>query len=122
MGANLILIVEDDADTRESLLDVLETAGYQAVTAKDGEEATRMLENGTEPSLIILDLMMPSMNGWEFLLKRAREDQVKQVPVLILSALPNAEKIAQVHGCKSLRKPVELQPLLKIVDETLNPE
>ncbi len=61
-----ILVVEDDADLRDAILDVLESAGFDVLTAGDGREAFRILGNLREPALVVLDLKMPAMDGFEF--------------------------------------------------------
>ena len=65
-GRPQILVVEDDPDAREALIDVLEISGYSAEPAGNGREAIDLLRRSSLPSLIILDLQMPVMNGWEF--------------------------------------------------------
>jgi two-component system, chemotaxis family, chemotaxis protein CheY len=62
----LVLVVEDDTLLRQTIADVLEIEGYEVECAGDGREALAFLQNGTQPCLIVLDLTMPEMDGWEF--------------------------------------------------------
>lgn len=63
----VVLIAEDDEDIRESLVECLESSGYEVAAAADGQEAVESLRQGLEPDLVVLDLMMPRMDGWEVL-------------------------------------------------------
>lgn len=107
-----VLIVEDDEEVRESLFDVLSMEGYRVRCASHGGEALEQLSRGPAPSLILLDLMMPVMDGWEFLRQRARLGQGEAVPVLVLTALNNATVPA---ATAVLRKPVKIDELLACV-------
>src|SRR3989442_228935 len=82
-----ILIVEDDPDIRESLQVVLETEGYNARTAANGKEGVAALESLEHPCLVLLDLMMPVMNGWEFLAVQRNDERLNKVPVVVVSAI-----------------------------------
>lgn len=87
-----ILIVEDDRLTRDLLSRLLQDCGYRAVLASDGVEALSVLDY-LRPDLVLLDLMMPRMDGAEFL-QRLRESPAGQVPVVVLSALDAGPMIA----------------------------
>jgi CheY-like chemotaxis protein len=111
-----ILIVEDDIDIREALSEVLNDEGYQVAVAGHGREALDMIGAGLRPSLILLDLMMPVMNGWQF----AEEFQSRygdlHTPIIALSADANIEAKALGLGAKSfLKKPVLIEDLLKAI-------
>jgi two-component system, chemotaxis family, chemotaxis protein CheY len=116
-----ILIVEDDLDIRESMTEILEDRGYAVSTAADGLQALQKLSDGAEkPDLILLDLMMPNMNGLEF-----REEQLKNVehatiPVAIISADRNIkEKSAEVRADGFLKKPLKIEPLMDMIERLL---
>jgi CheY-like chemotaxis protein len=81
-----ILIVEDDFATRESLALVLNAEGYVVAEAADGAAALALSHSGLPPQLVILDLLMPGMDGWQFLAARHREPALAAVPVLVLTA------------------------------------
>jgi CheY-like chemotaxis protein len=109
-----ILVVDDDRDIRDSLALVLETDGYSVTTAANGQEALQLLYSQPLPSVILLDLMMPVMSGWQLLQVIGKSEQLRPIPIIVLSAsddLP-AEGVACV-----LRKPFDLGPLLDSVDE-----
>ncbi len=114
--APLVMVVEDDSDTRELIADVLRDDGYQVTSAANGQEALDLLDHAAQPpSMILLDLMMPIMNGWEFLAARERSRTYANVPVLVLSADP-ARQLAAQHGVVAvIGKPFDLGRLLRMV-------
>jgi CheY-like chemotaxis protein len=85
-----ILIVEDDADLREMMAQLLTLEGFRAETVANGREALDYLQKGDYPDLILLDLMMPVMDGWEFRRRQRAHPEYAQVPVVVLSALDQA--------------------------------
>jgi two-component system, chemotaxis family, chemotaxis protein CheY len=116
-----ILVVEDDPDIRELFKIILETRGYYVDLARDGLEAFERLRSGTRPSLILLDLMMPRMDGQQFL-KAMRGTPFAKVPVVIMSGHHSAQKEAEklnADGC--LTKPVEFKVLLEMVGRFVSP-
>lgn len=114
-----ILVVEDDDDIRDSLKELLEEEGYQVDTAANGEQALNRLR-GEAPQLILLDLMMPVMDGWEFAERiRGRPDWA-QIPVIVLSADRNiGDKARKLGAVGYLAKPFELSELLSLVQTSL---
>jgi CheY-like chemotaxis protein len=110
-----IMIVEDDEDIREMLKLVLVAGGYHVATAADGLEAWEYLAAGTRPALIILDLMMPRMDGEEFL-KKLRASSQSGISVVVMSGQVGAiQKARDLKADASLIKPVELDDLLGTV-------
>ncbi len=114
-SSDCVLIVDDDTDICETIRTILEIYGYKAVTANDGAEALALLRGGIRPSLIILDLMMPRMNGAQFRQAQLREPAFRAIPVMVLSCDGRAEAKAADLGLEVLRKPVELEVLLAAV-------
>jgi CheY-like chemotaxis protein len=111
------MIVDDDDDVREITRLLLTAGGYQVITASDGVEALRNLDARPSPSLILLDLMMPRMDGEEFL-KTLRGSPHASIPVIILtghSAACQRAEALQASGC--LIKPVDLDLLLDTVEK-----
>src|SRR5947208_6432557 len=82
-----VLIVEDDEDLREMMAQLLTLEGFQAATVANGREALEYLNSGARPDVILLDLMMPVMDGWEFRRRQQADPAVSGVPVIVLSAL-----------------------------------
>ncbi len=115
-----VLVVEDDVDCLDALVDVLTYDGYRVSTACNGLEAMQRLEAGPLPDLILVDLMMPVMNGWQ-LLKRLRADErFRAIPVIVLSADGRLDKWrTELDAASCLAKPLELEPLLAAVSGVL---
>lgn len=112
-----ILLVEDNESILESFKAILEMEGYLVVTAKNGLEALTVLEDIKQPCLILLDLFMPIMDGFQFIdqLKKRNENFLASPPIIICSAAgEKAEEAAkQVHGLIS--KPVDIEILMSNV-------
>jgi CheY-like chemotaxis protein len=106
-----ILVVEDDADARAALIDILEISGYSAVPAGSGREALNYLHVSSPPSLIILDLMMPEMDGWEFRIHQKKDPALADVPVIVVTAFGGAA----IDADNILVKPIDVDRLLELV-------
>ena len=111
-----ILVVEDNDDVREMMAVTLELEGHKVDTAVNGRDALEKLRTGEKPALILLDLMMPVMNGWE--LRRAlQEDPVlRMVPVVVVSAA-TGEIVRKTPADAFLTKPVDMDRLLDVVGD-----
>jgi CheY-like chemotaxis protein len=107
-----ILIVEDEIRTRDILIELLAKDGREIVTASDGQEAMDCLTNVPRPRVILLDLVMPRMDGWEFLRCQAINPSIASIPTIVLSGseLPAGAK-------HQLSKPVDLDRLRALVDQ-----
>lgn len=114
MGCRNVLVVEDDLAIRESLEQILEFEGYSPILAENGERAVKILENGERPCLILLDLMMPVMSGWEFLEIQKESQTLSSIPVVIVSAAGERARHAAANDI--LRKPIDVERLLELVD------
>src|SRR5215831_14973272 len=87
MSSGAILIVEDDNDVRSALSELLEEEGFSVEGAHNGREALARLRGGTvHPAVILLDLMMPGMDGWDFRSEQMRDPELAAVPVVVVSA------------------------------------
>ena len=115
MNKKKILIVEDDANIREVLELALEFEGYDIVCAVNGKDGVDQLAKGINPDLILLDLMMPVMNGWEFVEKLSMDQKNKNIPVVVVSAF--IEKNTPIKCSAYVAKPVDLTHLLNTVKE-----
>ena len=111
-----ILIVEDDAAIRDALTLLLKDEGYAVAGAPNGLEALRHLKEKGAPDLIVLDLMMPVMDGWQFSKEQQQDPTLRGVPVVVLSANGNVEQKAHLLGAAGfLQKPVEVTELLDVI-------
>jgi len=112
-----ILLVEDDLDIRIDLADLLRNEGYQVATAGNGQEALDWLHaDGNQANLILLDLMMPVMNGWDFRGHQLEEPDLSDVPVVLLSGAGDVARHAMaLQAAGYLIKPLRLESLLRIV-------
>jgi CheY-like chemotaxis protein len=108
-----ILVVEDNDVAREGLAAALRGAGYGVVLAEDGQEALQALRRGPPPDLIVLDMLMPVLDGWRFLEEVRREAPDPGVPIVVTTGTILTREWAEAHGCAGfLRKPVETEDLL----------
>lgn len=108
-----VLLVDDDADIRESLRDLLTDEGYEVLCARDGREALDVLLAGERPSLIVLDLIMPVMDGVEFLTHLRADPDLASLPVVVASA---SSMVQPPPDTPLLRKPVNVDRLLELVE------
>jgi CheY-like chemotaxis protein len=111
-----ILVVEDDAACRQAMKGVLEMVGYGVACAANGREALDHLRRAAQPSVILLDLSMPLMTGWEFRHEQQHDPALAGIPVVLLSGEPNLPQIASsLQAASYFSKPVELDGLLESV-------
>ena len=118
MGAK-ILVVEDDTDIRSSIMELLQTEGYGVVGANDGQEALEQLQAHPDTALIMLDLAMPIMNGWQFRQLQLEDPKIAHIPILVLTAQPKLVIIGggvQLKACGILHKPTDVDRLLALVE------
>jgi two-component system response regulator CpxR len=115
--ATEILVVDDDKDIRETLGEILLNEGYDVEMAENGARALDIIRRGPPPSLVLLDLMMPVMSGWEFLEMAEQDQELAEIPVLVVSAMPAPLAPTDSHGGVKacLHKPVKLDQLLRLV-------
>ena len=112
-----IFIIEDDVDTREMLGRFLELEGYSIETAANGRQALeRLTTSGIRACVILLDLMMPVMDGWQFRREQVRNEDLARIPVIVVSAA-GRERLQQIEANAYLSKPVDLDELLKHITQ-----
>jgi len=110
-----VLIVDDDFALREALCVALEGEGFAVAAAANGQEALDYLRTEGRPCLVLLDLMMPIMNGWEFRAQQRQEPELADIPVVVLSAFARSGD-EELRGIEQfLRKPIDLADLLAAV-------
>ncbi len=115
--ARAILVVDDDRDIRETLAEILSHEGYQVEVAENGARAIELIHRGPPPALVLLDLMMPVMSGWEFLELAETDVGLAEIPVVVVSAMPAPlAPVGARGGVKAcLHKPLMLEQLLELV-------
>jgi CheY-like chemotaxis protein len=116
-----VMIVDDDDDVCLTMQIALGAYGYGVVVAHDGAEALHALEVGELPCLIILDLMMPGMNGQQFRAAQLRNPALAAIPVVVLSGDYKIDERAAVLGVEGISKPIHLTDLLAKVGQFCGP-
>jgi CheY-like chemotaxis protein len=112
-----ILLVDDDTDLRVSVAEALEDEGHQVLHAANGREALQQLKEGQRPDLILLDMMMPVMDGWQFRAEQQKLAELVAIPTVIFTAynVP-AGTTEQLNAAGILKKPLRLAQLLAVVE------
>jgi len=110
-------VVDDELDIREAVTEVLAYEGHEVITASEGAEALRKC-HAFHPDLVLLDLMMPGMNGWEFRAAQLRDAEIASIPVVVLSALG---RVSSIDAVAFLPKPFGLDDLLDLVRRAARP-
>jgi CheY-like chemotaxis protein len=109
-----VLIVDDEPEVRDGIAQLLRSAGYEPAGAANGAEALDLLRGGLSTQAILLDLMMPVMDGWEFRREQLRDPRLVHIPVVVLSALSDA----WVEGLPAtLPKPIDFAQLKAHLNE-----
>ena len=122
LSCRSILVVDDDPDVRDAIAGVLSDEGYQVTSAGNGREALEQLHRRSRPSLILLDMVMPDMDGWNFRMELKKEPALAEIPVVILSAHGNVRDAALALGAADyLRKPLRAESLLEIAERYCRP-
>lgn len=115
-----ILLVEDDDDLRDATADALGAEGFEVSAARDGAEALTLLRGApSKPALILLDLMMPTMNGFEFREQQLKSPDLASIPVVVLTA-SLASKASSLGAAAVLRKPITIEALVAVLDRALS--
>jgi CheY-like chemotaxis protein len=115
-----ILVIEDDPGVRDGLANVIENEGYPVIGCEDGREALNRLTTTTDlPRMIVLDFMMPRMDGWAFLEERKKDERLRSIPVLGISAsqllVDSRDQPADVE--EFLRKPFKVETMLRSIEK-----
>jgi CheY-like chemotaxis protein len=109
-----VLIVDDDRDIRAALGELLAEDGYEVATATNGAEALELLRNSSPPCMVLLDLMMPVMDGYEFLEEQKRDPALAPVPVAIMTASDRVDR-DRTNPAPVLRKPIKVGALASVM-------
>ena len=111
MPKHFVVVVEDDVPLRETITDLLELASCRVHGFSEAAPALRYLHEEKDVCLVLLDLMTPGMNGWEFLDRKSHDDSVSSVPVVVMTGTVNPGVMAPL-----LRKPMKLDTLLTTIE------
>jgi len=115
--SHTVLILDDDADARRGLQELLELHGYDVLTAADGAAGLAHLRRGLRPCFILLDLRMPGMDGWQFREEQMRDPEFCRIPVAVFSGDPEEEAAAVELGVNlTLRKPLDVERLIDMLE------
>ncbi len=110
-----VLLVDDEAGVRQLLNMILSDDGFTIRSAANGTEAFALLQSGCRPRLILLDLMMPGMNGWEFIAAIKKDEALKDIPVVLITAYSRGN--LPLPELQILEKPFDIPLLLEIVSK-----
>lgn len=111
-----ILLVDDDTDSRVLMKDVLETEGYFTVAAENGAVAIAQLEGGLDPDLILTDLVMPTLSGWDLCEALKRTPAWRSIPVVVMCGMA-AEQRGKLQIDDAFERPLEVPKLLARIAE-----
>lgn len=117
MEQQLIMVIDDDADIRSGLSDLLEGEGYRVVAVPDGKQALARLSSGELPHLILLDLMMPVTDGWRFRAEQLVNPALASIPVIVITAVASSSRQVGLGGVAVVPKPFDEGTLLAAVRE-----
>lgn len=117
MAKPVIAVIDDDDDLRETICEGLRDLGYEvAVCARDGVDALQSLRNLAEmPHVILLDLMMPRMDGWQFRAAQLADELLRRIPVVVMSASRNLD-VRPIDASAFLEKPLRLRALAEAAE------
>jgi CheY-like chemotaxis protein len=112
-----VLVIEDDDVARVGLAALLRPHGYHVATASTGQEALDLLERDLCPNVILLDMIIPKVDGWQFMARRQKDPKLSSIPVVIMTGVGIAcpEWASALGAADLLRKPIEIDSLLETV-------
>ena len=108
-----ILVIDDDAASTDSLTDILTGEGYAVATARNGKEALEHLRGTPPPRLIILDLFMPEMDGWEFRRAQLKDAKLRDIPVVVMTG---ASVYAGIDANVIVHKPLDVERFVSLIE------
>jgi CheY-like chemotaxis protein len=110
-----ILVVDDDPDIRDSLQEVLEDEGYGVSCVNNGREALDYLRQGHRPCVILLDLTMPVMDGWQFRREQKQDPAIADIPLVVITA--TGRRPVLIDADELVMKPLDVGPLLEAIEK-----
>ena len=118
MANKNVLVIDDDYDIRDLVVFYLNSKGYEAVGASNGKDAIAHLQTEIKPALIILDLMMPVMDAWEFREAQQSDPAIGEIPVVLISATDEvSDHVIPLAAAGFIRKPIDFNHLLATVEQ-----
>jgi CheY-like chemotaxis protein len=116
-----LLVVDDDDELRALLAQSLQEHGYSVATAPNGREALDRLRSAALPAAVLLDLNMPTMNGWQFCAAKNADQVLRAVPVIVLSAAASKDPASPYYLAveEVVAKPIEIEGLLSAIERLL---
>jgi len=118
----LILVVEDHEYAREALATLLQMMGYKTIEAANGKDALAMLAKGTRPDLILLDLMMPVMDGWEFMKRQRKDWRLCTIPTIVVTGVASHDpRCLEMPIVRFLPKPYSPEQLTAAIEAEVSP-
>lgn len=117
-----VLIVEDDEETREMMTHFLGMEGFRIRCAKNGAEALETLQRDGRACVIVLDLMMPVMDGWQFRRRQRADAALAAIPVIVVSAVANRRELSALEAAECIQKPIDFDRLLESVTQCCQPQ
>ena len=120
-GRPELLLVDDDDELRELLAETLQQCGFSVATAANGQEALDRLRSAALPAAVLLDLNMPTMNGWQFCAAKNADDALRALPVIVMSAAAKKDPASPyfLDVDEVVPKPIEIDELLSALDRLL---
>ena len=115
MSGAQVLLVDDDADIRRALGEILEDQGYSVTAAANGQEALDVLQRGSRPAVILLDLMMPVMDGYQFLAHHTADPRFAAIPVVVITA--GATVAENIAAQRVMHKPLRVDKLMTVLGD-----
>ncbi len=115
MGSMTVMIVDDNQDIRALIRQALQFEGYDVVQAENGDVARRRLVAGEKPHVVLLDMMMPVMDGKQFLEWKNQQPDWANIPVIVISALAGDTTLTGIRGY--LRKPIDIDDMMDMIQK-----
>jgi CheY-like chemotaxis protein len=118
-AGDVILLVEDHSDTLAALLHLLTERRYRVVSAVDGQQALDVLDRGLRPSLILIDLMLPHVSGWDLLTYLQTDPELRHTPTIVVTGVPKDQ--VRVVADAVFSKPLDYPELTAKIDQLIRP-
>lgn len=121
MTRGRLLVAEDDIELLETLTELLVMRRYEVFSAKNGLEAWTYLREGGQPDLVLLDLVMPLIDGWQLRGDMLRDERLSKIPVVVMSAVAELPGTSALQAARIVTKPFKFSELMQAINEVLDP-